>query len=344
MKNYKVASLFAGVGGICLAFKNAGADIVWANEIDPSSCATYRENFGDKYLVEGDIEQIDAKNVTDFDILTAGFPCQAFSIAGYRKGFGDSRGNLFFQIIRFLKEKKPEVVFLENVKNLISHNKGNTFRVIKETLLETGYYLKYRVLNTAQYGNIPQNRERIYIVGFKDHNKYLNFKFPSAVELTNTIHDIINVKEKKDEKYYYEKTKYYPLLKKEMLNPNTVYQWRRIYIRENKNNLCPTLTANMGEGGHNVPLIVDNFGIRKLTPRECFLFQGFPLSFKLPNSLSNSKLYKQAGNSVSVPVIKTLADNILRTLNKDVLENLDISETQQPEIYIQHISTKNIKS
>lgn len=310
----KVASLFAGIGGICYGFKQAGAQIVWANEIDKDACKTYRRNFGGSYLVEGDIKEVDPKTIPDIDILNGGFPCQAFSVAGYRKGFEDERGNLFFEIVRILKVKKPKAILLENVKNLEGHDSGNTFRVIKETLEAIGYHVHYKVLNTMEYGNVPQNRERIYIVGFRSKAAYERFEFPAPIKLTRTIHDIIDATEKKPLGLYYERSKYYPQLKEAMISKDTVYQWRRVYCRENKNNVCPTLTANMGTGGHNVPLILDDFGIRKLTPEECVGFQGFPKEFSFPDDICNASKYKQAGNSVSVPVIRRIAENIIEAL------------------------------
>ena len=310
----KVASLFAGIGGICYGFKQAGAQIVWANEIDKDACKTYRHNFGDSYLTEGDIKEVDPADIPDIDILNGGFPCQAFSVAGYRKGFEDERGNLFFEITRILKVKRPRAILLENVKNLEGHDHGNTFRVIKEHLEALGYHVHYKVLNTMEYGNVPQNRERIYIVGFLSQEAYDQFQFPEPIPLTRTIHDIIKVDEKKPLGLYYTSSKYYPELKKVMTKKDTVYQWRRVYCRENKSNVCPTLTANMGTGGHNVPLILDDFGIRKLTPEECVGFQGFPAEFSFPDDICNASKYKQAGNSVSVPVIKRIAENIIKAL------------------------------
>ena len=313
-KNIKVASLFAGIGGICYGFKQAGADIIWANEIDKDACKTYRHNFGGDYLVEGDIKEIDPNDIPDIDILNGGFPCQAFSVAGYRKGFDDERGNLFFEITRILEVKKPKAILLENVKNLEGHDHGNTFKVIKEQLELLGYHVHKSVLNTMEYGNIPQNRERIYIVGFLSQEAYDKFTYPKEIPLTKKIHDIIDVTDKKPLGLYYENSKYYPKLKKTMTKKDTVYQWRRIYCRENKSNVCPTLTANMGTGGHNVPLILDDFGIRKLTPEECVGFQGFPDTFSFPDDISNASKYKQAGNSVSVPVIKRIAENMIKAI------------------------------
>lgn len=315
-KKYTAISLFAGVGGICLGFQRAGVDIVFANDFDKNACITYRENFKHG-IVEGPIENINENDIPDADFVLFGFPCTSFSIAGARLGFNDKKsGHLFFEALRIIKAKKPKAFLLENVKNLVGHDNGNTFKVIRECLEEEGYYFKYKVLNSMEYGNIPQNRERIYVVGFKDKNQCDRFEFPKPVELTTKIEDITKPYEKKDKKFYYDNSKYYPMLKEAMVNKKTVYQLRRIYVRENKNNVCPTLTANMGTGGHNVPLILDDYGIRKLTPRECFRLQGFPEEYKLPENMAMSHLYKQAGNSVTVPVIEGIAQNMIKAMEK----------------------------
>lgn len=313
--NYTVGSMFAGIGGICLGFKNAGGKMVWANEIDHAACETYRLNLGEDYLVEGDIYSIDENSVPDLDILTAGFPCQAFSIAGYRKGFADERGVLFFEVMRIVKAKRPRVVFLENVKNLVGHDHGNTFKNIRECLEVEGYTLVYKVLNTSEYGNIPQNRERIYVIAFRDKADLDNFNLPEPIESTVGIRDLLSKEKQAEALYYHEDHPYYPKLTEAMTNRDTVYQWRRVYVRENKSNECPTLTANMGTGGHNVPLILDDYGIRKLTPEECLRFQGFPEWYRFPDAMANSHKYKQAGNSVSVPVIQRLANNIISAMH-----------------------------
>lgn len=312
----KAIGLFAGVGGIELGFEQNGFDIIWANEIDEKASVTYKLNH-DHQLVTEDINNIDSKTIPDMDVLLAGFPCQAFSVAGYRKGFEDERGNLFFQVARVLRDKRPSIVFLENVKNLVGHDGGNTFRVILETLNQYGYFVKHKVLNASEYGNVPQNRERIYIVGFLDEHAYKNFKFPDPIPLTKTLNDVIDFDSKVDDKYYYtkEKYKFYDQLQEAIVRKDTLYQWRRVYVRENKSNLCPTLTANMGTGGHNVPLLLSKYGIRKLTPRECFLLQGFPEDFILPNDMAQSHLYKQAGNSVVVPVVSRIAKNIYEAVS-----------------------------
>jgi len=312
----KCASFFAGVGGIDKGFEAVGFKTIYANEFDSNAATTYAANFPNVKLDVCDIKTLDEnKDIPDFDIMLAGFPCQAFSIAGYQQGFDDEkgRGNLFFDLLRIIKAKKPKIVFLENVKNLVAHDNGNTFQVISDALENEGYHVKSMVLNASNYGNIPQTRERIYIVCFKDKNQYRNFEFPKPIKLEKTLHDVIDFDGVVDERYYYtESCSFYDELKRNMTSSDTCYQWRRVYVRENKSNLCPTLTANMGTGGHNVPLIKTNDGkFRKLTPRECFNLQGFPSDFILPESLCAGALYKQAGNSVVVSVIQRLAEQIL---------------------------------
>lgn len=313
--SYFVGSMFAGIGGIELGFKKAGFKISWANEIDKNANITYKHNFNN-ILKTGDMREVDPKTLPKTDILVGGFPCQAFSIAGHQKGFGDERGEIFFDIIRYINALNPEVVFLENVKNLSSHDKGKTYKIIQNELKNAGYHIKSAILNTYEYTDIPQNRERIYIVCFKDINQSQAFTFPKKREAKpKNIREFLD--KKVDECFYYHKSKYLPELKIAMTNKDTLYQWRRVYVRENKSGLCPTLTANMGTGGHNVPLVLDDNGdIRKLTPRECARFQGFSDDFVLPSELPNSALYKQIGNSVSVPVIELIAKEILKVLEK----------------------------
>lgn len=310
----RTIDLFAGVGGIRLGFEDAGFRTVFANDFEPKCADTYNLNFKDTPLMVGDITQISADNIPECDVVLGGFPCQAFSIAGYRQGFKDEkgRGNLFFDVARIIEAKQPKAFLLENVKNLATHDKGNTFKVIKKTLEELGYHVKSKVLNSMEYGNVPQNRERIYIVGFKDVEKLEKFEFPKPVELTKSVLDILE--KEVDDQYYYSGKPLYNRIKNDITEKGKVYQWRRQYVRENKKGVCPTLTANMGTGGHNVPIILDDKGIRKLTPRECFRLQGFPDSYALPKNISNSALYKQAGNSVSTTVISRIAKEMAKVL------------------------------
>jgi DNA (cytosine-5)-methyltransferase 1 len=318
-KNYtfKFIDLFAGIGGFRLALQNVGGKCVYTSEWNTDAQKTYRANFGE--VPFGDItkEKIKSYIPDNFDVLCAGFPCQAFSIAGYQKGFADTRGTLFFDIEQVIEKHKPKVIFLENVKNLLSHDNGNTFKIIIDTLENKhGYKVYFKVLNSMKHGNVPQNRERIFIVAFdpKQVKNYDNFTFPDEIKLTKTIHDFLEQGKQADNLYYKKEHQYYPELEKSMVSKDTVYQWRRVYARENKSNVCPTLTANMGAGGHNVPLILDDFGIRKLTPKECFAFQGYPIDkYILPN-IANSKLYMQAGNSVTTSLIERISNEIVKTI------------------------------
>ena len=325
MKKLKVASFFAGVGGIDLGFEETGMfETVYANEIDPYPVKTFELNFPIK-VDNRDIYDVLANDIPDIDVLVGGFPCQAFSIAGLRQGFDDEkgRGELFFQLMRMLEAKRPRVALFENVKNLVGHDNGNTFRVICEQLELHGYHYTYQVLNAMNYGNMAQNRERIYIVAFRDEEDFIKFHWPLSIPLTKTVKDIIDFDNKIDDKYYYTKGKYkgdiYEKLLESMKDDDidhpAIYQWRRKYVRQNKSGVVPTLTANQGEGGHNVCLVKTKHGIRKMTPRECFNTQGFPISFKLPEKVSDCRLYKQAGNSVCVPVIRRIAEAVAVALD-----------------------------
>lgn len=320
----RCASFFAGVGGIDLGFESTGAfKTVYANEFDSYPARTFEMNYDLKVDVR-DIHEVQSNEIPDFDVMLAGFPCQAFSIAGYRKGFEDEkgRGELFFELTRILEDKKPRIAFFENVKNLVGHDNGNTFRVICEQLDILGYKYTYQVLNAMTYGNVAQNRERIYIVAFRDAEDYEKFHWPLSIPLTSTVKDIIDFDNKIDEKYYYTEGKYkgdiYEQLVKAMEDDDpsdpAIYQWRRKYVRQNKSGVVPTLTANQGEGGHNVCLVKTKHGIRKMTPRECFNTQGFPKDFKLPDNQSDARLYKQAGNSVCVSVIGRIAEEVAKVV------------------------------
>lgn len=314
----RIASFFSGVGGIDLGFKLANSDFetIYANEFDAYPAETFEQNFDIKVDTR-DINEVKAEEIPEHDILVGGFPCQAFSIAGYRQGFNDEkgRGNLFFELIRIMEYHRPRVAFFENVKNLVGHDNGNTFRVICGELDRLGYHYTYQVLNAMHFGNVPENRERIYIVAFRDQDDYAKFKWPTPINLTHKIHDVVDFNKPQEEKYYYTvKCPFYDKLVSDMKKHDTIYQWRRVYVRENKSNVVPTLTANMGTGGHNVPLILTfDDRIRKLTPRECFNVQGFPKNFKLPQQ-SDARLYKQSGNSVVVPVIERIAKEIAKAI------------------------------
>lgn len=310
----KVCSLFSGIGGIDLGFQQAGFDIVWANEFDKDAAATYRHNFGADYLVEKDIRKVDVSEIPDFDILVAGFPCQSFSTAGKQLGFDDPRGNLFFQVARVVKEKKPRVIFLENVANLLEHDEGKSFLTVYNALVPYGYSFKYQVMDACKYGNVPQHRERIFIVAFLDSSDCDRFVFPDEIELVRQINDIVDRSKEHSSCYYYsEINSYYSELKNIVKSNTDLY---RIYddgISPKSFSICPTMTAYMGKCYERVPIIKDEFGIRRLTPYECLALQGFPETFKFPK-IPMSSAYKQCGNSVVVPVIKRIAEKIMSVL------------------------------
>jgi DNA (cytosine-5)-methyltransferase 1 len=309
----KMIDLFSGTGAFTLAFQSTNCvNIVYSNDMVDYSKKIYDENFHHKLTLK-DLNEVNVEDIPPHDILTGGFPCQPFSIAGNQEGFNDKRSNVFWKILSIIDFHKPKCVILENVKNLVSHDENKTFNIIKSSLEQKGYHICYKILNTADITGIPQHRERIYIVCIKSKDIYdkFNLDFPriEKKKISEFLENDV------PSKYYYsDKSVTWDLIKSSVLKKDTIYQYRRVYVRENKSSECPTLTANMGEGGHNVPIILDSIGIRKLTPRECFNFQGFPSSYKLPN-LSDSKLYKLAGNAVSVPVVNLIANRIILLLH-----------------------------
>lgn len=306
MKKSKIGSLFSGIGGFDLGFEQAGFEIAWANEKDPAACKTYRHNFPDTNLIEDDVRNINPEELEDVDILVAGFPCQPFSVMGYQRGFKDHRGNLFFEIARFIEAKMPRFIVLENVQNLIKHDDGKTFLVIYNTLAQFGYSVKYKVINATDV-NIPQNRARIFIVAFRNIEDCDSFSFPEAIPLENTIEDILDRSVRHDDIYYYgTDSRYFKELNAKIVDKTGIYRIDDSGIATCKWEICPTLKANMGTYHDRVPIIRDDFGIRKLTPQECLAFQGYPQSYTF-KSISLQDAYKQCGNTVCVPIIFKIA-------------------------------------
>lgn len=315
----RVASLFAGIGGICLGFKQAGFDIVWANERDAAACKTYRFNFGNSYLQEGDIRNIQAKNIPDFDVLTAGFPCQSFSTAGFKKGFRDPRGNLFFEIIRIVEEKRPRIILLENVENIIEHDNQKTFLTIFNSLSECGYDVKYRTLQPFDYAGIPQRRKRVFIVAFRDIDDCDAFSFPEKIEEKQSIDRIIDFSQKQHASYYYQDNHpSYPELEQKT-KIGKIYSLKNDGSVYCSGTLCPTLIAGMGKFPDRIPVVKDSYGIRRLTVRECLRFQGFPEGFNISRDNTIEDAYKQIGNSVCVPIVNRIAIEIAKVFERKVL-------------------------
>ena len=240
--------------------------------------------------------------------------CQPFSIAGEQKGFDDKRSNVFWKILEILLYHKPEIFILENVKNLKGHDHGNTYKTILSKLTGLNYHVKTEILDTAKITDIPQHRERLYLVGFLDKTKYDKFVFDFPIKKNRLIKEFLECDKSIPEKYYYtDRLKAFEVVRDgvtKSIDDNVLYQLRRGYIRENMSHCCPTMTANMGGGGHNVPLLKDSRGIRKLTPRECFNLQGFPADYKFPEKMSDSALYKLVGNAVSVPVVELIVKKL----------------------------------
>ena len=327
--SYTAASLFAGMGGFCKAFKSAGYKLLWANENNSFANETYRHNFPDVRLYSDSIINLSVvkDRLEPVDVLTAGFPCQPFSSAGAQQGFADKRGLLFFEVIRLVKEfgrDKPKILLLENVKNLFYHNNGKTLSKIVGEIQAAGYWFmpeNLTVLNTKDHTDIPQNRERLYMVAFSwDFFDTNNFVFPSHDTRKRTVQDFLDLgKRASDYLYLPENSKYWKLFVESMENghENSTYLLRRHYVRENKNFEVFTLTANMGDGGHNVPVIRDQWGIRHLAPIECMRLQGFSdVDFSFPESLSRTQQYKQIGNAVTVPLVEKLAIECARQLKE----------------------------
>lgn len=311
---YTVGSMFAGVGGIDLAFEQAGFMVIWANELDKYACRTYRLNFDERILVEGDIQKISTDDIPGFDVLIAGFPCQAFSSVGLLKGFEDPRGNLFFETARVIAAKRPKLVFFENVANLIKHDNGNTFATISSTMKELGYYITYKVMNASDYG-IPQQRNRIYIVASTNKRLIEKFKFPKERPLKKDAFAYFD-KERQPEEYYMDHHRKWDEMMAYMDDRHMVYRFTDWGLSRGRDGICPTLLAAMGSPYERIPFFYDDYSVRKITQKEAARLQGFPESFNWPIQRTPKQVYKQIGNSVCVPIVKEIADNIMSAVKE----------------------------
>lgn len=323
MARHRTIDLFAGIGGIRKGFEQTGKfETVFANDFDPYCKMTYDHNFSDTKLTLKDIRDLHvAENeVPEFEVLLAGFPCQPFSVGGFRQGLEDEkgRGKMFFEIVRLMEEarniygKIPRSFLLENVKALRTHNDGETYQAMSSTLMELGYIVEARVYNSLDFG-VAQHRERLYIVGFRELDDYLKFRWPepNVSSQKATVQTILEPEVA--EKYYYHNRPIYEKIRAELTDQRLVYTYRRNYLRATPGGWAPTLVASMGTGGYNVPLVRDNCGIRQLTPRECARLQGYD-DLKFPAALIDGHRYKQIGNSVAVPVIRELAEALAKAL------------------------------
>lgn len=311
--DFDFVDLFSGIGGFRLALEELKGNCVFSSEIDIYAQKTYYANF--KEIPFGDITKIDERDIPNHDILCGGFPCQPFSIAGLRKGFEDTRGTLFFDILRILKEKKPKAFILENVKGLVNHDKGNTFNVILTNLKSLNYQIYYEILNTKDF-DIPQNRERIFIIGFEKNKvkNYNKFKFPTKTESTLKLEHIIDFKNKNSDISNIVKLHINSHIRnnkiKEINKYTIITEIRPTRCSSRSDNISPCLTAKMGTGGNNIPVILDLN--RKITEEEALQIMGFPKNYILPNSKHQS--FKQIGNSVSPKLVKLLMEEIIKVL------------------------------
>lgn len=301
--SFSFIDLFAGIGGVRLGFESAGGLCVFSSEFDENACKTYEANFGEH--PSGDITRIDAKDIPDFDILLGGFPCQAFSIIGKKKGFeNETCGTLFFEIERILKEKMPKAFMLENVRNLTAHDKGNTFKIIRTHLEALGYSVYAKVLNALDYG-VPQKRERIIIVGFQD-NILFSFPDPIPVSQRKTLNDIL---EDNVDKRYYVKGKIRDSRLMRLKEPN--YPKPYISHENMAGSITPHPYSSCLRAGASANYILIN-DERRPTERELLRIQGFPDDFKIV--VPYSQIKHQTGNSVAVPVIKAVAHQMIKAL------------------------------
>lgn len=311
--DYRMIDLFAGIGGTRLGFQVTGRTMsIFSSEIDKFAAKTYKANFGDDPV--GDITKIESADIPDHDILVGGFPCQAFSQAGLKKGFEDTRGTLFFEIARILKDKQPKAFLLENVKNLLSHDHGRTYKIIEQTLLDLGYAVNLLVYKAKDFG-VPQNRERIYIVGFNKElvKNYADFQKPIPPCTPTKVGDILesNV----DSKYTISDTLWDGHQRRKKNNKQAGKGFGYSLFNQNSP-YTNTISARYYKDGSEILIDQPANNPRKITPREAARLQGFPDNYIIP--VSDTQAYKQFGNSVAVPVINAIATEIIAVLDKNI--------------------------
>ena len=332
---FTCGSLFAGMGGLCIGMEQAGFKTLWANEFNEDCLKVYRNNFPQTNLIGGDIREISVmlNNLQPVDVLHGGFPCQSFSAAGNRLGFNDERGMLFFEITRIIEEfgnLKPKILVLENAPNLMTGDNGDWIERILTELQLCGYWvskLNCVHINTLKNCGLPQRRERLFIIA-TSQDYFLDNPFKDQfdeVEREN-ISNFIDLEADLHDYYYLSKDNRFGAKLYEDLKNKPKYSLshlRKTYARSVEFGLCPTLTANMGEGGHNVPFVLDHKGLRKLTEFECLKLQGFPNDYKLPvfHDMARSKIYKMIGNSVSPRVSGLLSKRVYNYLHENLNEN-----------------------
>ena len=325
-----VASLFSGMGGFLGGAVNAGFKPLWASDIDAHCCATLKHRFPFTQIVEKPINalSVECDGLEPVDLLLAGFPCQSFSIGGRRRGFDDERGQAVFELFRLLREwgdYRPAILMLENVPNFQSGENGKWFAIIAKEIKRSGYWFREsvnaRVINTAKLTGIPQDRNRLFMVACSTKGFGGNrYRFPEQRAKIRSLECFVDRSSKPDVGYMKEDGRFTAMIRNEIRASGrraAVYQIRRHYARGRSDDMCPTLTANMGVGGHNVPFIQDEWGIRKLTVRECAMLQGFDdPDYLFPEIVSINTKYKMIGNAVTQSVARLLAERALALLNE----------------------------
>lgn len=317
--------LFAGIGGFCYGFESVGFETLWCNDLSKEAAQTHAVNFPHVRYIQADVKKLSAnKNLLPVDVLHAGFPCQSFSAAGRRLGFEDPRGQLFYEITRLLKEwgdNKPKVIVLENSPNLKDGDGGSWFRTVQTEIQRCGYWFSSSnafVLDTREHGGLPQRRKRLFMIAVsQDYADYNPINFNGLVALTETpIQNIIRLNESEEFYFLHTENKYAHMIQKQVnqSDPYQLYQLRKYLVRVPESGVCPTLTANMGRGGHNVPFVRDGERLRKLTERECLDLQGFSKDFHFPVNLPPARRYELIGNSVSPVISKIIAERVFKFL------------------------------
>lgn len=318
-------ALFAGIGGFCYGFEEVGFKTRWALDIDAEAIATYERNFPGTKTINDDIRALNERGevLPKVDVLHAGFPCQSFSQAGRRNGFDDERGRVFFEIIKAVEmmgEDKPAVLVLENSSFFLSGEGGMWFETLKSSVQRLGYWFDRGnavVLDSRKHGGLPQRRPRVFMVavdmGRLDYNRFSGAEIPEPKERVR-LEDILEREVVKEEGYYLSEENRYGseiMGKAKDYNGLRLFQLRRMEVRAQEPGVCPTLTANMGTGGHNVPFVVDGGRLRRLTERECLLLQGFPANkFRWPDDGTAAMRYRLIGNAVSPPVSRLVAESV----------------------------------
>jgi DNA (cytosine-5)-methyltransferase 1 len=333
-KKITCGGLFAGIGGFCIGFEGAGFKTLWGTDLSKDSATAYKANIKNTEYLVADIKELRANlDLSPVDVLHAGFPCQSFSAAGKRLGFEDPRGKLFFEIIRLLNEwgqSKPKILVLENSPHLKDGEGGLWFRTIQTEIQRCGYWFgtsNSLILDTRENAGLPQRRKRLFMIAVnQDFFDFNPFNLKNILpKKTISLQEIIKFNEQNDYYYLHGDNRYAHMIQKQLneAEPYQLYQLRKYLVRVPEAGVCPTLTANMGRGGHNVPFILDGKRLRKLTERECLDLQGFPRHFKFPEGLTSAKKYEMIGNSVSPLISEVIAEEVKRLILEREYERKD---------------------